>query len=75
MDTLQALKEVGTPVQFWYVLVMALVGILLLLVSILIYLIKDFLAGMKDSIVKLTNMIYLHETEIQVLKSKIPNRK
>ena len=70
MDTLQELKNAGAPIQFWYVLVIALVGILMLLISILIYLVKGFFERMEDTLTKLTDMVHVHDVEIKILKDQ-----
>lgn len=75
MDTLQYLKDVGAPIQFWYVLTIVSFGIMSLLITFLIYLVKRVFERMEITLGRLTDMVNLHEVEINILKASRSVRK
>ena len=75
MDTLQQLKNAGAPIELWYVLVIALVGVMMLLLSILIYLVKRVFERMELTLNKLTDLVQAHDVDIELLKQAQPKRR
>lgn len=81
MDTLEKIHQSGiAPGEFWYVASLTLLGLLVVFMGVLIFFVKesftDFkgtLKSLSDNLVKLTEMVTIHEVEITRAQDDIKN--